>query len=262
MNSSRRYFNKSEWLYDQLTAVGWSLLVGAPLFILHMITLDYEHRMYRQVPGFSIPMTLSDVFRLHPLSLSMWLATIYISVLAIRYAFRRQMQMLEMRDLLTHSQTQALTDGLTGIWNRRGFDQIIEKTIEHAQREEKTFSLIMADVDGLKQYNDSYGHLAADDALRLIAQTIAAQLRSVDSVARFGGDEFVIVCPGLEKKGIDMLTIRLNTALKTTPLTASFGAATYPSDGCTSQLLIKTADDQLYQAKAKHYHREEEKDDD
>jgi diguanylate cyclase (GGDEF)-like protein len=146
------------------------------------------------------------------------------------------------------------------VWNRRGLDQILEKTIEHAKGMEKPFSIIMADVDGLKQYNDMHGHLAADDALRHIAQTIAIKLRSEDAIARFGGDEFVIVCPGLGKNGIDILITRLNAALVTAPLTVSFGSAIYPSDGCTSELLVKSADRQLYQAKAKHYYREENKD--
>lgn len=262
MNTFWFRLRKVEWFYDQLVAASWSLLVGAPLFVLHMITLDYEHQMHGMILSFSISMTLSDIFRLHPLSLSLWLLMVYISVLAIRYAFRRQAQMVVMRDLLTHSRTQALTDGLTGVWNRRGLDQILEKTIEVAKLEENPFSIIMADVDGFKQYNDLHGHLAGDDVLRLIAQTIAIQLRSADAVARFGGDEFVIVCPGLGQTRIDILITRLNAALITAPLTVSFGSATYPSDGCASQLLIKTADRQLYQAKEKHYYREEKKDDD
>lgn len=260
-NSPQSRYAMPEWLYDQLVAAGWSLLAGGPLFVLHMITLDYEHPMHGMVLSFSVSMTLSDIFRLHPISLSLWLAMVYVSVLAIRYAFRRQAQMLAMHDLLTHSQTQALTDGLTGVWNRRGLDQTLEKTIEHAKLVGKPFSIIMADVDGLKQYNELHGHLASDDALRLIAQTIAIQLRSVDAVARFGGDEFVMVCPGLGQNGIDMLITRLNSALVTAPLSVSFGSAIYPADGCTSQLLIKTADRHLYQAKAKYYQREEEHED-
>jgi diguanylate cyclase (GGDEF)-like protein len=260
MDSNQPRFTMPEWLYDQLVAVGFSLLVGAPLFVLHIIMEDYEHKIHCLALS---SMTLPEIFRLHPMSLSLWLAMIYTSVLAFRYAFRRQAQMLKMRDQLSHSQTQALTDGLTGVWNRRGLDQILEKTIERAQRDQKDFSVIMADVDGLKKYNDSHGHLAADDVLRLVARTIAAQLRSIDSVARFGGDEFVIVCPGLGQNGIDMLVARLNAALMTAPLTVSFGSAIYPTDGRTSHLLVETADKQLYEAKAKHYSRkEEEKNDD
>lgn len=260
MNTFWFRLKKVEWFYDQLAAASWSLLIGLPLFTLHMLTLNYEHYMHGMKMSFSVAMTLDDIFRLHPVSLGLWLAMVYISVLAIRYAFRRQAQMLVMRDLLMQSQTQAFTDGLTGVWNRRGLDQILEKTIERAKRTEKPFSVIMADVDGLKQYNDVHGHLAADDALRHIAQTIAIKLRSEDAIARFGGDEFVIVCPGLGKNEIHMLISRLNAALLTAPLTASFGSAIYPSDGCTSQLLVKAADRQLYQAKAKHYHREEDDD--
>lgn len=160
-----------------------------------------------------------------------------------------------MRDLLARSRTQALTDGLTGIWNRRGFDQLIQTELERAKHFKQPFSVIMADVDGFKQYDDTNGHLAAYEALRTIAQTLATQMRSMDAVARFGGDEFVILCPGLGQEGVNALIARLKTALASAPLSLSLGSATYTSDGETSQALLQMADKRLYQAKSQYYQR-------
>lgn len=259
--SIRSRFAWSEWSYDLLIAVLWALLAGMPLFVLQNMTLDYEHYLHGMAMSFSLAMSLSDVFQLHPISLSLWLAAVFITVLAIRRAFRRQTQMQVMRDLLARSRTQALTDGLTGIWNRRGFDQLIQTELERAKHFKQPFSVIMADVDGLKQYNDTNGHQAADEALRTIAQTLATQMRSVDAVARFGGDEFAILCSGLGQEGVNALIARLKTALASAPLSLSLGSATYPSDGETSQALLEIADKCLYQVKSQYHQRHQEDED-
>jgi diguanylate cyclase (GGDEF)-like protein len=156
-------------------------------------------------------------------------------------------------NLLTRSQTQALTDGLTGVWNRRGFDQLLQVELKRAKLLTQPFSVIMADVNGLKQFNDTSGHLAADDALRTIAQILANQMRSVDTVGRFGGDEFAIVCSGLGQEGVIALIVRLKSALASAPLSLSLGSATYPSDGETSLALLEIADKRLYQEKSQYH---------
>ncbi|MFA5872959.1 MAG: GGDEF domain-containing protein [Anaerolineales bacterium] len=229
--SIRPRFAWSEWLYDLLITALWALLAGMPLFVLQNMTLLYEHYLSGMATSFSLPMALSDAIQFHPISLSLWLLAIFITVLAIRRAFRRQTQMLVIQDSLARSRTQALTDGLTGVWNRRGFDQLIQAELERAKHCKQPFSVIMADVDGLKQYNDTKGHLAADDGLRAIAQSLATQMRSADAVARFGGDEFAIVCSGLGQEGVNALIPRLKAALASAPLSLSLGSATYPLDG-------------------------------
>ena len=112
----------------------------------------------------------------------------------------------------------------------------------------------MADIDGFKQYNDTYGHLAGDEALRLVAQIMAQQLRNHDSETRYGGDEFVIICPELNDTGAVTLVARLEKALVAAPLMVSFGIATFPKDGETPQALLEAADLRLYEVKAVHHH--------
>jgi diguanylate cyclase (GGDEF)-like protein len=242
-----------EWLYDLLIGALLALLVGMPLFVLQNMTLLYEHERSSMGTSFSLTTALSDAIQFHPIALSLWLAVVFITILAIRRSFRRQAQMLIMQDLLTRSQTQALTDGLTGVWNRRGFDQLLQVELKRAKLLTQPFSVIMADVNGLKQFNDTSGHLAADDALRTIAQIIANQMRSVDTVARFGGDEFAIVCSGLGQEGVIALIVRLKSALASAPLSLSLGSATYPSDGETSLVLLEIADKRLYQEKSQYH---------
>lgn len=111
----------------------------------------------------------------------------------------------------------------------------------------------MADIDGLKPHNDTCGHIAADDALRLIAQIMAQQVRNHDSVTRDSGDEFVILCPELNEIGVTTLVARMEKALVVAPLMASFGIATFPRDGKTAQALPETADPRLYEVKAAHH---------
>lgn len=256
--SIRSRFARSEWLYDLLIAALLDLLVGMPLFVLQYTTLLYEHYPSGETTSYSLTTALSDAIQFHPVSMSLWLVVVFITVLSIRRSFRRQAQMLFMRDLLARSQTQALTDGLTGVWNRRGFDQLLQVELKRAKHLTQPFSVIMADVNGLKHFNDTNGHLTADDALRTIAQILANQMRSADAVARFGGDEFVILCSELGQEGVNALIARLKTALASAPLSLSLGSATHPSDGETSQALIEIADKRMYQAKSQYHQRHQE----
>lgn len=159
-----------------------------------------------------------------------------------------------MRSTLIRTQTQALTDELTGVWNRRGMERLLKNQLQQAKLSNRPLTILMADIDGLKQYNDTCGHIAADDALRLTVQIMAQQVRCHDSVTRYGGDEFVILCPELNETGVTTLVARLEKALVVAPLMVSFGIATFPKDGKTTQALLETADQRLYEVKAAHHH--------
>lgn len=244
---------RRELLNDLGNAILWAVAVGIPLFTMHMVMLDFEHSLHMPVQ-FSFGMSLSSMFTTHPLSLALWVVTVFIAAFSLRRAFRRQAQMIAMRSTLLHSQTQALTDELTGVWNRRGMETLLKDNLQQAKSSNRPLTILMADIDGLKQYNDTYGHIAADDALRLIAQIMAQQVRNHDSVTRYGGDEFVILCPELNETGATTLVARLEKALVVAPLMVSVGIATFPKDGKTTQALLETADQRLYEVKAAHHH--------
>lgn len=104
-------------------------------------------------------------------------------------------------------------DGLTGIFNRRAFDETLEKEWKRADRNNAPISLIMMDIDYFKRYNDAYGHLMGDECLSLVAETIHRTcIRSGDFVARYGGEEFVAILPGTDLEGATLMaeTIRAN----------------------------------------------------
>lgn len=154
--------------------------------------------------------------------------------------------------------TLSITDGLTGAYNYRFLIEAIAKEIGRAQRFNEVFSIVMLDVDGLKEYNDVHGHLGGSDVIKRVSRIAASCLRTVDMLCKYGGDEFVIVLPRTPKKGAAIAAERLRRAIErhcfpgedvTGEITSSLGIASYPEDGITVQELISRADQALYSAK-------------
>jgi len=154
----------------------------------------------------------------------------------------------------------SLTDGLTGVANRRHLDEFLETEWARAIRNKTTLSLLMIDIDFFKQYNDIYGHLAGDECLQLIAQKIQQLVqRPSDLVARYGGEEFVVVLPETQQveniaediiREIKKLAIAHCNSSVSDIITISVGCATLqPKQGDQHSQLIDLADKQLYLAK-------------
>ena len=157
--------------------------------------------------------------------------------------------------LFAQIQQQALTDPLTGCYNRRSFEMQLEKDLLMAKRLQRPLSLVMIDLDRFKHLNDSAGHDAGDDALRRLANCFRQELRGADSAARFGGDEFAVILPQAQAEGALIVAERLRLRIQEItihnfgPLTASIGIASFPTHGRTRTDLFRAADSALYAAK-------------
>lgn len=244
---------KSEIIRDICIALIWAILVGLPLFVLHMLVLDYEHYLHGASLQFSFPMSLENIFPYHPISIGLWLIAVFISALFVRRAFLQQRKILTMNGIIERFQNEAYTDELTGIPNRRAFNALIKTRFEFARHTDQPLTIVMVDVDRFKWLNDQYGHIAGDKALRSVAKHLTRLVRAQDVVARYGGDEFVIVCPGLSQEGARALANRLRTASWPLHLETSFGFATYPSEGQSIADIIELADKGLYREKQRHH---------
>jgi diguanylate cyclase (GGDEF)-like protein len=150
----------------------------------------------------------------------------------------------------------AYLDGLTGIFNRRYFETRITEEIERARRFGTELSLVMVDVDKFKSLNDSFGHLLGDEVLRQVSSLLSRQVRKIDVVCRYGGEEFVILLPQTSPEQAFHVADKLRRALEEwhfpgvpTALTISGGVAVYPVHGDSRDTLVKAADAALYAAK-------------
>jgi diguanylate cyclase (GGDEF)-like protein len=146
------------------------------------------------------------------------------------------------------------TDSLTGLANHRSLMQTIEEQENRFRRDKRGFSVLIADVDHFKQYNDAFGHPAGDEVLKTVAEIMRESVRSLDCVARYGGEEFVVLMP--DTSAFDALEvaehIRARVAAKVFTgrrITLSIGVAEFPTDGDNGEAVIAIADEALYQAK-------------
>ena len=144
----------------------------------------------------------------------------------------------------------AVRDGLTGLFNRRYFNELINIEVNRVKRSPAALSLLMLDIDNFKNYNDEQGHPAGDMLLKGIAKVFKSSVRAVDSVCRYGGEEFIIILPQADKKGAQIIAERIRVQVGLfLPTTVSIGIATLPDDAQEIEQLIEKADSALYQAK-------------
>jgi len=157
----------------------------------------------------------------------------------------------------------AMQDGLTGLANRRCFDEEIAKELRRATREREPLAVIMIDVDYFKRYNDTYGHVAGDDCLRKIAAAVRiAEQRPGDLVARYGGEEIVVLLPGCDEQSAARIAAGILNSISAlgmahagnppgiVTVSAGVGVLSVVCNGDTAEKIIDMADKALYQAKS------------
>jgi two-component system cell cycle response regulator len=160
----------------------------------------------------------------------------------------------------------SLTDGMTGLWNRRNFDLRLESELSRAVRFSEPFAVVFVELDQMKAVNDRHGHQAGDTVLIELARRLTEAVREVDVVARWGGDEFTLLLPKTGLAGALRLAEKIRAAVADAPfvvdtgeldITISVGVAAYPEHGAAGKDLVAAADAAMYQAKARGRNRVE-----
>jgi len=165
----------------------------------------------------------------------------------------------EVQALQNLLREQSIRDALTGLYNRRHLEEALDRELLLADRYQRPVSIVIADVDHFKAVNDQFGHPAGDEVLRKVAEVIKSHSRTSDIFCRYGGEEFMLVMPGMPEAAAVIRAEQLRQEIASCPIrygsesisvTASFGVATYPGrDGASSKHLIAEADKALYVAK-------------
>lgn len=170
--------------------------------------------------------------------------------------FAQQIELaITIADLFQAVKNQAVTDALTALYNRRYFEEFLDKEVTRARRTKQPFTIVALDLDYLKQINDKYGHSFGDLAITTIADVLKKNARSIDVAARMGGEEFNVLLPGVDSKGGLIAAERIRSAIADCKLdqigqiTASIGVATFLEHSENVDELLEIADQAMYMAK-------------
>ena len=210
-------------------ALDRALLVAAALNVVCHITMSQSQRVL------DAPFTLAH------------------AILVISYAILLGGTLIDNAQLFDQVSHMAASDPLTGLANHRKLNEVLESEIQRSQRTGRSFALLLFDLDGLKKINDKFGHLTGSRAIRRLGIVLKENSRSIDTPARFGGDEFALVLPESSEKDAHQVAVRIREQLakdgQKPVITVSVGLAVYPSHGKTIEKLVGAADQSLYDMK-------------
>jgi diguanylate cyclase (GGDEF)-like protein len=165
--------------------------------------------------------------------------------------------LLDNAQLFDQVSRMAASDSLTGLANHRQMLEVLESEIQRSRRTGRSFGVLLFDLDGLKKINDRHGHLTGTRAIKRLGNILGSSSRSIDTAARYGGDEFALVLPESGAKEADRAASRICKQLaqetEEPHISVSVGRAVYPTDGATVEQLLAAADVQLYKMKGRHH---------
>jgi len=198
------------------------------------------------------------------LALPFWGELLAISSPMILVAYITTMLSADIRFAVDKIKQVSDTDELTGTYNMRAFSLMLQRAFRQAVRYGHPLSVVMIDSDNLKQINDTHGHESGNRLLQHLVRCIREQLRGSDVMARFGGDEFILLLPETSNKGAMEMAERIRKAIETsrfdvragdTNVTVSLGVASYPEDGGNLEIILDKADKAMYRAKQRGRNR-------
>jgi diguanylate cyclase (GGDEF)-like protein len=252
-------------LPSQAGITRWVLLEGQPVHIPDVGIDPRYHPSVDSLPGLRTSACLAAPLKVRDAILGVLVAVNRIDATPFDDRHLRVLSLLanqtaiaiENAKLYRRAEQLAVTDDLTQVYNYRFLKMGLRREVKRAARFSQKFSLLMIDVDNLKRYNDQNGHLRGSEVLRQIAQILVRDARSIDLVAKYGGDEFVVILPQTTREGACVLAERVKTSVESTAfptvppgvITVSLGVATYPENGITAGELLESADIALYAAK-------------
>ncbi|HMC39605.1 MAG TPA: GGDEF domain-containing protein [Acidimicrobiales bacterium] len=173
-------------------------------------------------------------------------------VMLVQFAGHAALALRNAR-LLAERERLAAIDGLTGLANRREFDQVLAREVNRAERTREPLSLVVFDVDHFKAINDTRGHLGGDEVLRAIAEVLGGAVREMDLVARYGGEEFAIILPRCDQhdaiRVVERITVTSRQRADLDGVTLSAGLATIPFNAHDGLSLVAAADEAMYESK-------------